>query len=221
MSVSTIARPDRSRGLGLAVIVTPLLWLAAEAFSPPLSTDAANQLGHIAADRTGWYWYTVLLTAGLITLVPAALGYGRLAAGASPRLARLGSWLMGFSAIVAVADAMTQLMVWEMTVDGADRTQMAALLDRFDNSPGAAVFFLPGGLAYMVSTVLLTIALTRSADTPTWAALSLGAGLLVNLAGFMGSSIPLIAGGAAVMIPASLVIGRRLLADDDDSGQLP
>jgi hypothetical protein len=203
-----------SRGLGIAVIATPLLWLAAEGYSPPLRVDARAQLDAIADNPQGWYWYTVLLVAGLIALVPAALGLGRLAASGSRRVARIGSLLMAFSAVVAVADAMTQLVTWQMVADGADRAQMAALLERYDSSPGASIFFLPGGLAYMVATVLLTIALLRTDDVPGWAGISLGLGLLVNLAGFMASSVALIAIGAAVMVPASVVLGRRLLVDD-------
>ncbi len=203
-----------SRGLGIAVIATPLLWLGAELFSPQLSNDAGTQLDAIAESPQRWYWYTVLLVAGLITLVPTALGLGRLATSGSRRVARVGALLMAFSAIVAVADAMTQLVTWQMVADGADRAQMAALLDRYDNSPGAAIFFLPGGLAYMVATVLLTIALVRTQDVPSWTGVTLGLGLLVNLAGFMGSSVALIAIGAVVMIPASAVLGRRLLTAD-------
>jgi hypothetical protein len=55
---------------------------------------------------------------------------------------------------------------------------MAALMDRFEQAPGAVVVFGPGGLAYVVGTVLLTVALLRSHSVAAWVAVAFGAGLL-------------------------------------------
>jgi Domain of unknown function (DUF4386) len=200
----------RCTRLGLALIITPLLWLAAEAVSPPLRSSSAAQLAVVAAHPDRWYWYTVLLIAGTITLVPAAIGLAHLTRPNAPRLASTGATLISFSAIVAVGDAMTQLLTWQMIKPGADRAQMAALLDRYDNSTAASIFFLPGGLALLAGTALLVAALLRTHTTPRWVAISLGTGLVINLAGFMAADIPIISAGAALMTPASLLLGRQL-----------
>lgn len=210
--MQTTTSPTRSRALGMALIVTPLLWLAAEAVSPPLKSGAAAQLAVVAAHPHRWYWYTVLLIAGTITLVPAALGVARLTSQASPRLSATGAALVGFSAIVAVGDATTQLLTWQMTQPGANHAQMAALLDRYDNSAAASIFFLPGGVALLAGSAVLAIALWRAPIAARWVAVSFGVGLVVNLLGFMGASVAVIALGAAVLTPGALVLGRRLLA---------
>lgn len=201
-----------TRPLGLAVVATPLLWLAAEAVSPTLKTSSAAQLTVIAAHPHRWYAYTVLLIAGTITLVPAAVGVARLTATRSPRLSAIGAALIGFSGIVAVGDAATQFVTWQMVHAGADRTQMVALLNRYDNSAAASIFYLPGGLALLIGAAVLAAALWRADLTPRWVGVSLGLGLAVNLLGFMSSSIPVITVGAAVMTPPCLLLGRRLLA---------
>lgn len=208
---------NRNRGFGLAVIATPLLWLAAEALSPALKSTSAGQLSAVAAHPDRWYWYTVLLIAGLITLVPAAIGIARLTAAGAPRLSAVGATLLGFSSIVAVGDAATQLVTWQMVQPGSDRAQMVALLDRYDNSTAASLLYLPGGLALLVGAALLSLALWRTRVAPRWAAVSFGLGLAVNLFGFMSSSIPVIALGAAVMTPACLTLGARLIGSAADT----
>ena len=146
----------RSTGLALALLATPLLWLVAELVSPELHTDAAGQLTEISRHPDRWFLYTVLLTAGLGTCIAAAVGLGRLAGG---RLGRTGSLLLSASLVIAIGDAMSQLVFWQMVEPGADRAQMVALMTRFDEAPGNAAVFGIGGLAYLVGTVLLTIAL--------------------------------------------------------------
>lgn len=201
----------RNKAFGMAVVATPLLWLGAEAVSPALKSSSAGQLAVVAAHPDRWYWYTVLLIAGTITLVPAAIGIASLATSRAPRLATVGAALLGFSGLVAVGDAATQLVTWQMVGAGADRAQMAALLDRYDNSTAASLFYLPGGLAFLVGAALLSLALWRTRVAPRWVAASLGIGLVVNLFGFMSSSIPVIALGAGIMTPACLVLGARLI----------
>jgi hypothetical protein len=185
-----------------------VLWLVAEILSPDLRVDAAEQLGVIAAHPDRWYWYTVLLVAGLATCIPATLGIARLAAS---RLARVGAVVFGAGVVIAVGDAMAQLYVWQMVSGDADRTQMAALMDRFEQAPGAAAVFGPGGLAYVVGTVLLTVALLRSHSVPAWVAVAFGAGLLLNIAGFVISSVPLILASCVVLLVGMGLTARRLL----------
>lgn len=199
-----------TRLLAAALIATPLLWVAAEIASPTLKPDSAAQLDVIAAHPNRWYWYTFLLVAGSITWVPAVLAVAKAAAGRSAALAWAGAGLLGFSAIVAVADAMAQFMTWQMADRSANRTQMVALLDRYDNSTGANIFFAAGGIAMLVGTGLLSAALSRSC--PVWVAATFAIGIVVDLAGFVGSSVPLIAAGAVVLVPPGIYLARRLLA---------
>jgi hypothetical protein len=208
-------RTEETRGnrlLGLAVIATPILWLATELVSPPLKSNAADQLAVIARESGRWYWYTVLMVIGMIVWVPAAFGLARPAATRAPRLAKTGAILLAFNGIIAAGDAITQLVTWQMVTGGADRTQMAALLDRFDNAAGATPIFLPGGLALLVGAVVLAVAIHRSRTAPGWAAAAFAVGIFVDFAGFMSNSPAVIAAGAAMVLPISLIVGRQLVA---------
>ena len=61
--------------------------------------------------------------------------------------------------MIAIGDVMSQLMSWQMVVKGADHAQMAALLQRFDDTGGVDRVFSVGGLAVLVGSVPLTIGL--------------------------------------------------------------
>jgi hypothetical protein len=185
--------------LAAALIATPLLWLAAEAVSPQLAADSSEQLTIIAQHPDRWYAYTLLLIAGTMVFVPAMLALVRLGAG-SPRLAAIGGTVLGLGTLVAIGDAMSQLMIWQMVGHGADQHQMAALIDRFDNSGGSSVVFGVGGLAFVAGTILLSIALLRSRRTPAWATALFALGIVVQLIGFTANSV------AAILISSVILV---------------
>ena len=200
-------------GLAAAVVAAPLLWLVAELVSPALKAKSAAQLAVISAHPDRWYVYTLLLVIGTIVFVPAVLGVMRLVRDGSPRLAAIGGVLLGFGTIIAVGDAMTQLVTWQMVKGGADQAQMAALLDRFDNAGGAGVLFGPGGLAFAVGAIVLTIAMVRTHVVPLWAALAFGIGMVVQLVGFTGSNRGVIAASAVILLAAAVPVARELMSD--------
>ena len=198
-------------GLALALVAAPVLWLAAEAVSPPLKADSGDQLTVIAQHPDRWYGYTALLIIGTMLLLPALLGIARLTRDSAPLPTTIGSVLLGFGTLIAVGDAMSQLVTWQMVAAGADRAQMSALLDRVDNSAGAGLFFGVGGLAFVVGAALLAVALLRTNAVPAWAAVAFAAGMLVQLVGFTVNSVAVIAASSAALIAAMGTIARNLL----------
>lgn len=206
MSRSDLTR----RPLAAALVAAPLAWLAAELVSPALKSKAAAQLDVIAANSGRWYAYTLLLTLGTILFVPAILAIMKITRAGAPKLSAIGGVLLGYGTIIAVGDAMSQLMVWQMVTPGTDRGQMAALMDRFDNAGGAQLFFGPGGLAFAVGTILLTIALIRTRAVPVWASVTFLVGILAQLAGFTNSSVGLIAASSVVLLVAMTAMAARL-----------
>jgi hypothetical protein len=201
-------KTPRPNGLALALLATPLLWLVAELLSPELHADAGDQLAEIARHPDRWYAYTVLLSAGLGTCIAAALGLARLAGN---RLGRVGALVLSASLVVAIGDAMSQLVLWQMVDPAADRDQMAALVDRFEDAPGSAALFGAGGVAYLVGTILLTAALARSRAVPLWLALSIGGGLILNVIGFIAASVLVILASCVVLLVGMGLAARRLL----------
>ncbi|HJQ42988.1 MAG TPA: hypothetical protein VJ831_07885 [Jatrophihabitantaceae bacterium] len=206
-----------SKALALALVGAPILWLGAEAVSPKLDQAAGDQLKVIAAHQDRWYGYTMLLALGTMLLVPAIAGIVRLTRERSTRLTYLGAALLGFGTLVAIGDATTQLVVWQMVGPKADRSQMAALLDRFDNAGGAGVFFGPGGIAFLVGTLLLSVAMVRTPELPRWAAVLFGVGLIVQLVGFSASSVPIIAVSGVLSLASMAAIARSLLGVSAES----
>src|SRR3954454_14966378 len=120
----------------ISMIAAPVFLVASAIVSPQLKSDEGAQIGVIAANPTRWYWFTLLLLIGSILLVPALLGVAALLQERSPRLSNIGGGLPVLGSLVAVGDVMTQFVSWQMAAQGADREQMAALLQRFDNAPG-------------------------------------------------------------------------------------
>jgi hypothetical protein len=199
MSHST-PRPGQP-ALASALIGTPLLWLAAEAVSPKLAADPSQQLAIIGRHPDRWYVYTLLLILGTMTFIPAVLALVRLAAG-SPRLAAIGGTVLGLGTLVAIGDATSQLMIWQMVGHGADQHQMAALIDRFDNAGGSSVVFGVGGLGFLAGTILLTIALVRTRHTPAWATALFAVGIVLQLVGFTTNSVAVIMISSVILLAA-------------------
>jgi len=198
------------RPLAIALVAAPLLWLAAELISPALKGDSGAQLAVIAQHADRWFGYTALLTLGTILFVPAILGIMRLTRRGMPRLTLVGGALLGYGTIIAVGDAMSQLTTWQMVTGGANRAQMAALLDRVDNAGGASLFFGPGGLAFLVGSILLTVALIRTRVVPLWVSAGFLLGIVVQLVGFTSNSVAIIAASAVISLIAMVMLARRL-----------
>lgn len=96
----------------------------------------------------------------------------------------------------------------------ADRAQMAAVIDRFDNAGGAQVLFGPGGLSFLVGSLLLAIAMFRTRSVPRWAAVVFFAGFAVQFVGFSASSVLIIAASAVLSLVSMAAIARAVVTDE-------
>jgi hypothetical protein len=212
--MSTLADPARfaRTAIGGSMIGSGLLMLGASLASPAIKSNEAAQIAVIAAHPTRYYLFTILLLGSSMLLVPAIIGLMRMSAEASPRLSNIGGTLSLLGALIAVGDSMSQLVIWQMGGRGADRTQMAALLHRFDNAAGASLVFSIGGLAIVVGIVLLSIALYRAQAAPAWASVGLVAGMVLNIAGFTAASVGVLILSSVVLLAALGWIGWSLLS---------
>jgi hypothetical protein len=193
-----------------SLVLAPLFSLASALVAPALKTDEGAQLAVIAAHPDRWYWFTILLLAGGLLLVPALLGIAIVVRERSPRLGEIGGWLAILGALIAIGDVMSQLTLWQMVTPGADRAQMTALLVRTDDAAGVANVYTVGGLAILIGTVLLTIGLIRSRVVPAWAALALTAAVVVNLVGFTVASDAIVGISWVILLAAMLPVARVL-----------
>lgn len=198
------------------LVLAPSFAVASSALAPALKSDTHEQLAVIAAHPDRWYWFTLLLLAGSILLVPALLWIAGLVRSRAPRLGEVGGALAVLGAIIAVGDVMTQFVSWQMVSGHADLAQMADALDRFQNAGGVGVVFATGALSILIGSALLTIGLIREHLVPAWAAAGLSVAVLANVVAFSAASnagvlvswiVLLVSMGAlAARAPGSLVV---------------
>ena len=211
--MSTLADPGRFARVmfGGSMIGAALFMLGSSLAWPPIKSDDAAQLAVIAQHPTRFYLCTILILVSSMLFVPALIGLMRRSAERSPRLANLGGALSVLGALVAVGDSTTQLVIWQMVGRGADRSQMAALLHRYDNATGASIVFNVGGIAIVVGIALLSIALYRSRAVPAWAAIGLVAGTVLNIVGFSASSVGILIVSSVILLVSLGWIGLKEL----------
>jgi hypothetical protein len=198
---------------GVAMILAPLLGLASAIASPPLKSSAGAKLAEIARHQDRWYLYALLITISSWLFVPAVLGLIGLVSERAPRLSLIGGGLALLGVLVAIGDATVELMYWQMGAAGADRAQMAALADRYENAAGSSLPFAVGGLALIAGLVLLAIALWRTGAAPAWAAAGIPVGVVLNIVAFSSSSGALVIASNVVLLATLGWIGRSVVAD--------
>jgi hypothetical protein len=150
------------------MIAAPALLLAGNALHPVNhKTNEAEWVAGIAAHREQWYLAHLVIFVGLPLFVPAVVGLVRLARERAPAWTEVGAaltivGLLGTQAFVTVEG----FVAWQMTSSGADRGEMVALLERFNEQ---AATFVPVGLAtplFAVGLAVLAIALLRARAVP-------------------------------------------------------
>jgi hypothetical protein len=182
-----------------SLVAAPSLFALSGLVVPALKNGDAAQVAMISAHPDAWYAFTIVSLLGSALLVPAALALMH-ATGARSTASVLGAGLLCVGGLVALADSATQLVYWQMGSRSADPAQMAALLHRYENAPGASVIFFVGAIALVVGTVLLALALTRTRVAPLWAAVLIPVGMVANLAAFVGSSKVLLIVSSVVLL---------------------
>ena len=196
MSTARIARLTAFWSLLLA----PAFGLVAAVALPALRTSRSAEIAAVAAHQHAFYVYGVCMLLSSYLLVPAVFGIMHLLPDGRPAWAFLGGGLTQVGLLVAIGDAATELVYWQMGAPGASAAQMAALADRYENAAGASSIYTIGGLVGMVGSAILAAGLIRMAVAPAWAALGLPVSYVVNVVGFSVASQP-------VLIASYLVMG--------------
>jgi hypothetical protein len=189
-----------------ALVLAPATGLIAAVAVPGLSSTTKGELDEIAAHPERFHVYAVGVLVSSYLLVPAFFGLMNLVRERSPRWAYLAGGLAQIGMIVAVGDAATESMYWKMG-SATDLAPMAALSDRYE--AGTGWIYGIGGLAVVVGTIALGIALWRTHVVPRWVALGLGLSVVLNVVGFSAASQPVLVASYVVMLAA---LGRAALA---------
>ena len=188
----------RRRACAGALLVAPGLTLAADLVqASPSAHDTASELASIATQPSAATLSAGLGLLGLLLMVPAYLGMARPLWERRPRAAVAGTSLsiagaFGLAALLGSAPV-TVAMVGE----GADRSQMVELTDRYEGSALVGILVGVMLLGSVVGPLVLGFALWRSGWSPV-VPVALVAGVVLMMAD--AGRWPLAAGYACTWI---------------------
>lgn len=205
----TPIRPARA-GMALAMLLSSLTGIVAALAVPALRSTRSAELAAIAAHPGRFYVYALFLLASSYLLVPAFFGVMALLRDRGPRWAFFAGALAQAGLLIAIGDAATELMYWQMGAPGASRAQMVALAERYENAAGSSLIYTVGGLASLVGIALLAVGLWRTRVAPRWAAVALVAGGVANVVGFSVASQPVLIASYVVLLAAFAPMAQRL-----------
>lgn len=196
---------------GWSLIVGPALTVLGNALHPSREKDEAEHLANVASNSDRWVASHLLFVAALVVGVGVVLALAQLLR-ARPRLAQVGGGL-GLVGLVTVTPIVAfELVIWEMSKPEFDRAQMAALLERANESAALVPLYL-GSLAFPLGITVLAFGLWRTSVVPDWQALLMSAGQWVFFIGglaFTSTLVPLV--GAIAFLAGTAPLGVRLLS---------
>jgi hypothetical protein len=231
--VRSISRPSPDRQIrdgrlcGLAMIVAPLLILAAMVIHHPHGVDAASWLESAEAGRTRFYVAHLLFLATAAALVPVALGLADLIPERERTLARLGRGLalLGIAGLCVLVGM--DLFLWQLVADPSMQSEdVIRAVERVTASVGinAPIAVLAAGLPSGFAALALGLYRTRA--VPRWSALAIAlavpitfgvlplgwlaiAGAVVATAGMGSVGWPLLRGSAGPVSSTLIRASRR------------
>ena len=171
MSVLTSAPRFRRTASGVALIVSPVLFSAAEMLAPEQQDDNAKQLAVYATHRSALLVSSFLSITVALVLMVGTVGLVHLVRARGVTYANLAAVFVAYGLVFAhAALGGVNLMFAEMVKPGLDRTAMLSLYDSLMHDVTLAAPLLLGHYIFVVGLILLAVALLRAQTGPRWAA---------------------------------------------------
>lgn len=196
--------------LASACVAAPLFGAAAAVATPGLQDSRSAELTAVSQHSGRFVAYAICILVSSYLLVPAVFAIVRLVR--TTRWSFVAGLVAQVGMLVAIGDAATELMYWQMGAHGADHRQMAALADRYENSAASLVYNI-GGLATVIGLVWLGALLWRGRALPRWAAVGLPVGAVANVAAFTIASQPVLV-ASYVVLAASLFSAANAITSE-------
>jgi hypothetical protein len=200
---------------GVCMIAAPLLFLVAVIVHPEMKTDEAAQLAVVRENLDAWYIAHLIALAAVVLFVPVVLGLMHMLREREVAYGHVGGAL-GLLGLIAFAGTVAiEFVVWQMAQAGADEVQMAALLERVNETAGVFIpFFL---LVFAVSLGLLVLAagLYRARAVQSWMAVLIAIGAVLAAIGFPTASEALLIVAGAFLLVGLGSTGRMVLTESD------
>ena len=198
---------------GACMVLSPALGLVGFIVSPGFDSDAGAQLATVAAHRDQWFISELLILLSLVALVPAVLGLMHMLREREAGFGHLGGAFALLGTMAAVGSSAMGFVVWQMAASGADAGEMAALIDRVQDTTGTAVLFFGGVFLLTLGILVLAVGLMRARAVHSVAAWLLAAGAIVAVAGFAASEAWVLVGGYAALLLGMGSIGHMVLGE--------
>ena len=171
MLAITSAHRFRRRLCGVSLMLSPLLFAAAEMLAPASVSDAGRQLDLYAQHRTALLVSAHASIAVGACLLTGILGLVHLTRVRGVTWVHVGGLLAGYGLITAhVALGGVNLVFAEIAKPGLDRPAMLGLYHAVTHDPVVGAPLLLGHLTFVLGLCLLAIGLLRGAVGPRWAA---------------------------------------------------
>jgi hypothetical protein len=206
---------------GLALIVGPLLMLAAGIISPDTDNDnKVKELNSIAAHKSGYIIGSVLFLLSTLVLLAASVGIIHLFRGRRVTLGQIAGSLLLIGTATTFAFYAFSVAEYEMVNQkGLDRAVLADYLHKANNTAAGAPIFILFLLGIVLGLILLAVALWRSGLVPKWAAaLILVGGVLAFAAG--QSQVASIINSVLLLIAFGM-FSRTVLSMSDEEWDAP
>ena len=175
------SRDTNIRAMGYGSIAAGALIGLGFLIHPTESKDAVVQTAVIAANPNRWYVAHVMILCGLGCTIPALLLLMRRLSATAPRGA-LAWGSLAFVGLVSVIAFVTidAVVFWVLAKPGLDVSTVERAFDDLTKSAVPQVIFGPG-LLLNVGVLALTVGLYRARSIPRWIAITLAAGMVVQI----------------------------------------
>lgn len=199
---------------GAAMIGAPLFALLAYVVTPKLHTDEGAQLGSIAAHADRFMAATLLSAAAVVCAIVATLGLMHMLRERRPAHAAIGGTL-AFAGLAAWLCQMgVGFMLWQMTKDGvqpSDVTAYQGLLDSFGSA--LVLFWMP--VLTAAGYLVLSMGMFGAKVVDGWMAAMIGIAPVMLVIAGLAASIPVGLIGAALLLVGLGATGLAVLRETD------
>lgn len=199
----TILTHRRRTLAGGCLIVAPVCFAAAEFLSPQTQGTPQQMLDSMAASRDTMPYAVVASLLSSLLFIPGLFGLLTRPFPRGGRLADSGLAITYYSLVAMVALNGINVVFMAMVDPSMDRAAMVKLFDTMTHSP-LALPILAGHYLLVLGLLLLGLGLWRAGVGPRWAAASLGAAGLADVA---LSMVPLPEEAGSVISNALLIGG--------------
>lgn len=201
---------------GSCMLLAPLVLLFALVTQPAWETAAGAQLAAIDGNRDQLFISDMGALVFVVLAVPAVLGLMHMLREREVALGHLGGGLALLGLIATAGLIGISLVTWQMAAPVASGAEMAALLDRVNDTAGVYIPFFALTGAFGLGMALLALGLFRAKATDVAFAAALAVGAILLPVGLLAAVKWLAIVGAGLLIVSLVPIGWRILGETEE-----